>query len=186
MPNFYAALSNLDASIEQFKQTLPTIERSPQPTVEVAHMLLLIHGFAHSATIQLHKPFMSGNSNSMARSLTSANTIVRVIQALGMARMEFINPIVGVCIFFKPRKSCGRAVAIIRENKFINSDLFLPTGYCKYRQRGTYTRSHLHAELAHCCGFHICCSSSRRRYLYLCSQCIVHSSWQRSRLTFHP
>lgn len=102
---YQASISSLDASLERFKQALPPIERPNPPSADTAHILLLTHSLTHCATITLHRPFVPRSSTSMTRCLTAANTIIRVVQGLGVQRLEFVNPILGVRKF---RFSLGR------------------------------------------------------------------------------
>ncbi|KIP07418.1 hypothetical protein PHLGIDRAFT_420257 [Phlebiopsis gigantea 11061_1 CR5-6] len=89
------SLLALDDQIEKFKQSLPSIERASSLADERAHSLLLVHCLVHSASIQLHRSFATRSSTSMMRCLTSANTIVRVMQDV-TKQVSVANPIIGV------------------------------------------------------------------------------------------
>lgn len=92
-------LAGTDTAIEQFKQLVPPISgRDPQP-----HHLLLIYGFAHAATIQLHQSFAAHSARAMEKCLGAAHSIARVAQtlsssALGLTggRVGIVNPMLGV------------------------------------------------------------------------------------------
>lgn len=94
-------LAGTDTSIEQFKQLIPPISgRDPQP-----HHLLLIYGFAHAATIQLHQSFAARSPRAMEKCLGAALSIVRAAQTLGSnalgltgGRVGIVNPVVGVSV----------------------------------------------------------------------------------------
>ena len=94
---FEAALLALDSSVEQFTQSLPSVERAGTLNEEQTHSLLIIHGLCHCATIQLHRAFIERSSTSKSRCLASANVLVRVVHEL-TRRLKVVSPLVGVSL----------------------------------------------------------------------------------------
>ncbi|EKM50061.1 uncharacterized protein PHACADRAFT_188424 [Phanerochaete carnosa HHB-10118-sp] len=96
---YEAALLALDGAVEQLKQALPPLERAGSvaaPADEHAtHSLLVLHGLAHAATVQLHRAFAERSATSRARCLASASALVRVVHEL-TRRLAVVSPLVGV------------------------------------------------------------------------------------------
>ncbi|KAH8093820.1 hypothetical protein BXZ70DRAFT_385284 [Cristinia sonorae] len=86
----------LDSCVERFKQTLPTLVHSQNPSHEVLHSLLLVYTLSQCATIQLHVRFVRQNSTSRSRCLAAANAVVRFAQTLPIQQLKFVNPIMAV------------------------------------------------------------------------------------------
>ncbi|KAL4250217.1 hypothetical protein ABKN59_006374 [Abortiporus biennis] len=88
--------STLDVILERFKQTLPPPDRVDLTNMMVSHDTLLLHTLSQCATIQLHIRFVSQNPTSRNRCLTSAQTCIRLLQAIPLRTLKVVNPIIAV------------------------------------------------------------------------------------------
>ncbi|KAJ6557810.1 hypothetical protein B0H19DRAFT_1148644 [Mycena capillaripes] len=85
-----AEFSRLDAVVEAFKRTLPSLE--PDSTHS---LLLVIHTLAHVATIQLHNPFTLKSGSSRMRAGSAAMAVAALVRQTNLRAFEYIDAIVG-------------------------------------------------------------------------------------------
>ncbi|KAJ7625251.1 hypothetical protein DFH06DRAFT_1103978 [Mycena polygramma] len=86
---FYASFNSIDTVIERFKLSLPTVQ------MHSSREMVVIHGLAHVATIQLHNPFVVDNQASRLRVLDSARAVVAYLAQVPLNEYGYINPIMG-------------------------------------------------------------------------------------------
>lgn len=90
---FSAAFTSLDSLILRFIQEIPSIQSMGE---HGARPMLVVHTLVHIATIQLHSPFIVQNSISHARFISSAQSVVQIINAFDLEHATFLDPIISV------------------------------------------------------------------------------------------
>ncbi|KAJ6504598.1 hypothetical protein C8R47DRAFT_1066807 [Mycena vitilis] len=86
---FYASFNSIDTVIERFKLNLPTVQ------MHSSREMVVIHGLAHVATIQLHNPFVFDDQASRLRVLDSARAVVAYLAQVPLNEYVYIDPIMG-------------------------------------------------------------------------------------------
>ncbi|KAF7326668.1 Fungal-trans domain-containing protein [Mycena venus] len=89
---FYVSFKSADTLIERFKLSLPTVHSHS------SREMIVTHGLAHVATIQLHNPFVMDTDASRSRVITSARTIVANIAQVPLNKFGYIDPIMGTLL----------------------------------------------------------------------------------------
>ncbi|KAF7368308.1 Fungal-trans domain-containing protein [Mycena venus] len=89
---FYASFKSVDALIERFKLSLPTVHATS------SREIIVIHSLAHVATIQLHNPFVVNTDASRSRAVTSARTMIANLGQVPLNQFGYIDPIMGTLL----------------------------------------------------------------------------------------
>ena len=95
----HAQMQALDTRIEQFVSALPRLESVDPARVERSRDLLVIYTLCHCATAQLHAPLDQPLDVTTSRALTAANAAADVLRVINVARLSFVDPIMGVSVY---------------------------------------------------------------------------------------
>ncbi|KAG5647064.1 hypothetical protein DXG03_001434 [Asterophora parasitica] len=87
----------LETSIAQFITTLMPLDQLDAISLEDKHTLLAAHTLAHTASIQLYRPFAQDNPIVFEKCSRSARACVAVIKHITERDFTFLDPIIGPC-----------------------------------------------------------------------------------------
>ena len=91
-----AQVEALETRIQQFMQGLPRLGEVEPSRVDRAREFLVIHTLCHCATVQLHASREQPPVIDTSRSLAAANAAADALRIVDVARLRFVDPILGV------------------------------------------------------------------------------------------
>lgn len=92
-------MQSLETAIAQFVATLVPLDQLDAVTLEDKHTLLAAHTLAHTALIQLYRPFAQDDPMTFDKSSQAARACVSVIEHITDQDFGLVDPIIGVCLF---------------------------------------------------------------------------------------
>lgn len=90
-------IQTLETIIAQFITTLMPLDQLDSIPVEDKHTLLVAHTLAHTASIQLYRPFAQDDGVGFEKCSRSARACVSVIKHITERDFNFLDPIIGPC-----------------------------------------------------------------------------------------
>ncbi|GLB37692.1 putative fungal specific transcription factor [Lyophyllum shimeji] len=87
----------LETTIAQFITTLMPLDQLDTASHEDKHTLLAAHTLAHTASIQLYRPFMQDDPVMFDKCARAARACVSVIKHISERDFNFLDPIIGPC-----------------------------------------------------------------------------------------
>lgn len=96
-PTLTQEIQSLEAVIGQFLTTLIPLDQLDALLVEDKHTLLAAYTLAHTACIQLYRPFAQDDPIVFEKCSRSARACVSVIKHINDRDFDFLDPIIGVC-----------------------------------------------------------------------------------------
>lgn len=90
-------IQSLQTAITQFISTLIPLDQLDALLPEDKHTLLAAHTLAHTASLQLYRPFAQEDPAVFEKCSRSARACVSVIKHIGERDFGFLDPIIGVC-----------------------------------------------------------------------------------------
>lgn len=89
----------LETAIAQFIATLVPLDQLDAVTLEDKHTLIAAHTLAHTASIQLYRPFTQNGPATFDKCSRAARACVSVIEHITEQDFALVDPIIGVCLF---------------------------------------------------------------------------------------
>lgn len=89
----------LETAITQFIATLVPLDQLDAVTLEDKHTLIAAHTLAHTASIQLYRPFTQDGPITFDKCSRAARACVAVIEHITEQDFGLVDPIIGVCPF---------------------------------------------------------------------------------------
>lgn len=97
---FSENFSAFEHSIMRFTTTLLPLHQVGGAIPDDKYALIVIHSLAHASMIRLHAPFMHDDGVSREKCIRAARSLIHVTKLIADTDFEFLDPIIGVCIFF--------------------------------------------------------------------------------------
>ncbi|RDB24708.1 hypothetical protein Hypma_007636 [Hypsizygus marmoreus] len=96
-PSLAQEIQALENAIAQFLPTLMPVDQLDAILPEDKHTLLAAHTLAHTASIQLYRPFAQDDPVMFEKCSRAARACVSVIKFIGERDYGFLDPIIGPC-----------------------------------------------------------------------------------------
>jgi len=89
----------LETAIAQFIATLVPLDQLDAVISADKHILILTHTLAHTASIQLYRPFARDDPLMFTKCSQAARECVSVINHIAEVDFNFLDPIIGVRVY---------------------------------------------------------------------------------------